>query len=128
MNTRAMLISLSFLFMLSIGQVHFLDALPGKFFEVYVNYLNTGTQDAKNAHIVLMIPELEIYDYSNTFDIDDHGNGVSILFPYIPPDTKPGWYQLWTTLSNDDYRTWQFDWFYVASAPQCCSTDSAPCP
>ena len=101
------------MFLLTIGQVHFLDAVPGRYSEVYVDYNNLGNERADNTKITLMIPDLNVYDNSGSFDVAAHDNGLRVMLPYIPTTAQRGWYPMWTILSNDESRTWQFDWIYV---------------
>ena len=106
-----MFIGLFILFTLSIGQVHFLDAEPGDYLEMWVNYRSTAHDE--NAHVTVYIPDLNIYDRSNTFDVHRGDNGVRVMFPFFEEDVQSGWYPVWTMLSSDSDRTWQFDWVYV---------------
>lgn len=113
MKSGHFVLPLLMLFMLSIGQVHFLDAVRGDYLEVFVNYRNTGNDDVRDAQVTVIIPDLDIYERSQTLDVADNDHGMQVLLPYIPSYTAPGWYPMWTILSSDEGRTWQFDWLYI---------------
>lgn len=99
------------LFALSLGQVHFLDAVAGDYLDVYVNYRNTG-EKVEDAKVTVYIPDLEVYERS-IFDVKKDSTGVRVMLPSIPDDAQAGWYPMWTILSADGQRTWKFDWVYV---------------
>lgn len=108
-----MMVSVFIVFALALGQVHFLDAIPGDYFEVFVDYRNTGDQKVKDAQLTLIIPELDVYERSSTMTVDGKDRGTRVMLPYIAHDAQSGWYPMWTILSSDKYRTWKFNWVYV---------------
>ena len=102
----AILLLFSLTFMGQIRQTYY----PGGELEFHVNVVNLGIRDQDDLRITVFIPELGIYDSSNTFDLDDGDKTSRVISVYMPKDAIGNSYVARLTLSNDKVKDVRYIW------------------
>ena len=110
----ASMMLIAFMFAVFLGRIYHEDVLVrGEQFEVYTSYHNTGSEKAKNMKVTVYIPDIGLYERSNTFDIAAGDNDGRFLLPYISNNAQAGWHRMWIILSSDSQRDYMYDWVYI---------------
>ncbi len=66
--------------------------------------------DADNAHIIVWIPELGIYDVSRSFTMRDDGPDGKLVFVHFNEKPDASWYLVRFSLTGDDVRDHKWRW------------------
>ena len=82
----------------------------GAVFHVNVYSLD---DDADNAHIIVWIPELDVYDISRSFTMQDDGPDGKLVFVHFSQRPDAGWYLVRFSLTSDDVRDHKWRWVWL---------------
>ena len=85
-------------------------AEAGEDTELFVRVTNPSSKDLDDVRVVMYIPDFDIYEVSNSFDINDGSSATAVFFVTMPEDVELGYYPVIVNIYGDNVRDRQITW------------------